>query len=189
MLSLFLKRPTAENAKYKLRIVKQKDLSDLLNIYSNQENLEYINKDDSNGDNFYCESIDELNPKFNFWKFAYKNKWFIKLSIINKKEKKVIGLIELLYRKSYDSFNDAIILKLDLLLEKENEYIIKEILELLSEKILKNVKFKKIATKATPIMVERQKALLDLGYKLSNRILIGMDDNKEYKYYFTKNKN
>ena len=188
MNSLFSKRLLIENNNYKIRLVNHKDLSYLLNIYSNHENLEYINKDDSNGDDFYCENIDILKEKFKFWKFAYKSKWFIKLSIISKKENEVIGLIELLYRKSYDSFNDTIVLKLDLLLEKENKDIIKEIFELVNDKVLTNVKYNKIATKATPIMIERQNALLELGYKLSNRILIGMDDNKEYKHYFIKNK-
>ena len=188
MNNLFSKRPSCENSSYKIRLVNQKDLPDLLDIYSNVKNLEYINKDDSNGDNFYCEDIQNLLKKFKFWKFAYKNKWFIKLSIFSKKENKIIGLIELLYRKSYDSFDNTIVLKLDLLLEKENEETIEEIIKLIDEKVLCKANYNKAATKATPLMVERRNALLNLGYKLSNRIMIGLDDNKEYKHYFVKNK-
>ncbi len=188
MNSLFFKKISIENSSYKIRVVNKKDLPHLLNIYSNHENLEYINKDDSNGENFYCENIEKLIKKYQFWKYAYENKWFIKLSIISKKENKVIGLIELLYRKSYDSFNDTILIKLDLLLEKEKTEIIKDIFLLLENKILSKTKYSKIATKATSFMKERQRALIELGFKQSNRIMIGLDDNKEYKNYFIKKK-
>lgn len=188
MNKLFSKKPRVENSFYRIRFVKEKDLNDLLEIYSNDENLKFVNNDDCNGDSLYCDNLELLKEKYQFWKYAYKKNWFIKLSIIDKKNNKVIGLIELLKRERYDSFNNALIIKLDCLLEYESKEILKSIFNLLERGILKDISYTKIAIKASSYMFERKETLIELGFKLSNRILIGLEDNKAYKDYYVRKK-
>ena len=43
-----------------------------------------------------------------------------------------------------------------------------------------------LLTKVNEFMVIRKEVLVEMGYKLSNRKLIGLEDNKEYKNYYIK---
>lgn len=188
MNKLFISNIKAENNRYRIRIVREKDLIDLFNIYSNKENIIYLNKDDCNGDDFYYESIDKLEKKYLFWKEAYKNKWFVRYSIIDKVNKKVIGMLELMPIKSYDSFNESILFRLDLLLKYEKEEFISEIITLCKKNILKNCKYRKIIIKCDPKMNERYNSLISLKFKQSKRLYIGAEDNKQYKNYYVLKK-
>lgn len=188
MNKLFESNPKIENSSYRIRLVRKKDLDDLLELYSNTDNIRYINNDDCNGDNFYYQSKEELIEKYTFWKHAYTKKWFIRLSLIDKKENKVIGVIELLKRGGYDSFKDSIVIRLDLISRYEIKDNLVEILVLLENKLRKTCKYSKIAIKAFDEQKERKEALIALNYKLSNRKMIGLEDNKEYKNYYVKRK-
>jgi hypothetical protein len=188
MNKLFDSNPKIENSKYRIRLVRKKDLKQLLKLYGNKENLKNINVDDCNGDTFYYPTEELLIKKYLFWKHAYENKWFIRQIIFSKIDNKIIGTIEYLKRKGYDSFENAIVIRLDLLLEYENKNVIKEILEFVLAKQLINCNFSKIAIKANEDMEERLLALNEMGFKLSNRKLIGLEDNKQYKNYYIKNK-
>ena len=64
--------------------------------------------------------------------------------------------------------------------------MIKEILEMVENNLICNCSYSKIAIKSTDDMSERTSALIELNYKLSNRKLIGLEDNKEYKNYYVK---
>lgn len=189
MNKLFENKPKYENSKYRLRLIHKKDLNQLLELYSNKENLENVNVDDCNGDDFYCDNIEKMNKKFKFWNFAYENKWFVRMAIYYKQDKKIIGTLELLKRKGYDSYKDSIVIRLDLLISYEKKQIIKDILNIVENNIVSECIYSKLVIKATPFMVERKEALQELEFKLSNRIMIGMEDNKEYKHYYVKNKN
>lgn len=186
MNNLFDKNPKCEDSKYRIRLIRKQDLEQLLVLYSNKENLKFVNVDDCNGDSFYYDNIAKMTKKYEFWRYAYKNKWFIRFTIYSKIEKKVIGTLELLKRKGYDSFENAIIIRLDLLLQYENKNVIKEILEMVENNLICNCSYSKIAIKSTDDMSERTSALIELNYKLSNRKLIGLEDNKEYKNYYVK---
>ena len=96
MDKLFEINPKIENSRYRIRLVRKKDLIELLEIYSNKENLKFINVDDCNGEDFYFPSIEMLEKKYEFWKYAYKKKWFIRMSIISKNDNRIIGTIELM---------------------------------------------------------------------------------------------
>ncbi len=48
-----------------------------------------------------------------FWQMAYDNRWFSRLSIVNKKAKTVIGTVEVCLRASNDFFNNMGILRFD----------------------------------------------------------------------------
>lgn len=184
MNKIFDNNPKIENTSYKIRLIRRKDLTELLELYSNKENIKFINIDDNNNDPSFYITYEQILEKYNFWKFSYKNKWFARLSIIDKNNKKVIGSIELLKHRGYDSFKDALIIKMDLLLNYEKKEIIKDVYSLLYKKLLNKVEYSKIATKITPNMQERKEAFIEFGFKLSNRNFIGSEDNKIYKNYY-----
>lgn len=186
MNKLFDSNPKIENSKYRIRLIRKKDLKQLIKLYGNKENLKNINVDDCNGDTFYYPTEELLMKKYLFWKHAYQNRWFIRQVIFSKIDNRIIGTIEYLKRKGYDSFENAIVIRLDLLLEFEKKDLIKEILELVLSKQLSNCNYSKIAIKANDDMEERIGALNDMGFKLSNRKLIGLEDNKQYKNYYIK---
>ena len=76
----------------------------------------------------------------------------------------------------------------DLLQDYENEDIIKELMLILKDKVLVKCNYKKIMTKCTKEMSVRLSVLEELGYKLTNRLYIGKEDNKHYKDYYVKKK-
>ena len=48
-----------------------------------------------------------------FWQMAYDNRWFSRLSIVDKKTNIVIGTVEVCLRASNDFFNNMGILRVD----------------------------------------------------------------------------
>ena len=188
MDKLFEINPKIENSRYRIRLVRKKDLIELLEIYSNKENLKFINVDDCNGEDFYFPTIEMLEKKYEFWKYAYKKKWFIRMTIISKNDNRIIGTIELMKIISFDSFDGDILLRLDLKSKCEQSEIIKEVITLIKEKLISDCSYKKIITKSTKDMSVRTNALIDLGFKYSNRLLLGKEDNKLYKDYYVKKK-
>ena len=93
MNKLFEVNPKIENSKYRIRLIRKKDLKDLVLLYGNKENLKNVNVDDCNGDSFYYPTEELLIKKYLFWKYAYKNKWFIRQIIFSKDQNKVIVLV------------------------------------------------------------------------------------------------
>lgn len=186
MKHIYLSNPKIENDKYRIRLVRKKDLEQIFKLYSNLDNLKCVNKDDCNLDNFHYTTMEKVLEKYHFWRCAYKNKWFARFSIISKQENKLIGVLELMKRRSYDTFDNAIVLRLDLFKEYEKYQVISELLSFIYEKMLKKCSYSKIAVKATLEMEERVKALINNNFKLTNRILIGIEDNKSYKNYYVK---
>ena len=110
------------------------------------------------------------------------------MSIISKNDNRIIGTIELMKIISFDSFDGDILLRLDLKSKCEQSEIIKEVITLIKEKLISDCSYKKIITKSTKDMSVRTNALIDLGFKYSNRLLLGKEDNKLYKDYYVKKK-
>ena len=75
-------------------MVKNEDCDDLLKIYSDKNALPFFDSDNCDGDNFYYALA--------FWKLAYENGWFVRLSVVDKSISSVIGTIELCLRVSED---------------------------------------------------------------------------------------
>jgi len=175
--------PTFENDRFLVRFFQKEDLNDLLAVYSDQKSLPFFNSDNCDGDNFYYSTVEKMTKALEFWDFSYKNGWFVRMSIEDKKAHKIIGTIELCKRVSQDSFNNHAVLRIDLLSSYEKEDILSNLLALVTPHVNDVVGTQGIITKAPIYAVERIKALKQTGYHLSNERLIGKD-GYPYKDYW-----
>lgn len=187
MKRIYEKCPSFENNKYLLRLIAKEDANDLLKVYSDINAVPFFNSDNCNGDDFYYETLERMKEAINFWIASYEGRWFVRWSIIDKTINKVIGTIELFHREATDYFNNVGLLRLDLRSDYEKETEIIEILNLIIKDTYELFYCDRIATKAVKPASERVRALIKLGFKPSDRLLIG-HDGSEYSSYFEVDK-
>lgn len=53
-MDIFESCPVLENDNFKVRLLEENDVDDLLRVYSDKHALPYFNSDNCNGSNFYC---------------------------------------------------------------------------------------------------------------------------------------
>ena len=94
-MNIYDECPVLENDKYLLRQVENYDCDDLLDVYSDKNSLAFFNSDNCDGDNFYYETKYKMQKAIDFWNYAYANKWFARMAIIDKNINKAIGTVEL----------------------------------------------------------------------------------------------
>lgn len=177
--------PVFENDDYLLRFVTVDDAKDLLKVYGDKNALPFYNSDNCHGDNFYYSTIERMNEAIQFWLYSYKEKYFVRWSIVEKKTNTAIGTIELFHRIGDDSFNHTGVLRLDLRSEFETAEVIQSIAGLIVPPAYDLFDTDKIMTKIPLYAVERQAAFEKLGFKKTTDLLIGID-NFAYKDYWEK---
>ena len=185
MKSVYEEVPVFENEKYLLRFVANDDANDLLEVYSDKNAIPFFNSDNCHGDNFYYPTLERMSEAIHFWIDSYKNKWFVRWTIIQKQNNKAIGTIELFNREGNDYFNHAGVLRLDLKSDFEQSGIIEQILKEIIEPAFKLFDTNKIITKIPLYAIERKTAFEKLGFKKSEELLIGID-NFAYRDYWQK---
>ena len=116
--------PVLENERFILRLFKNEDCHDLLKVYSDKNALPFFNSDGCDGDNFYYDTLERMAGAIDFWNMAYRNGWFVRLSIVDKDVSHVIGTTEICYRVSEDEFNNMGILRVDVRSDYEEEPIL-----------------------------------------------------------------
>ena len=116
---------------------------------------------------------EETLEAIDFWTILYKNGWFTRLSIIDKKEQTVIGTVELCLRVSEDEFNNMGILRIDVRSDYEKESFLHSIFSLVTPNLKKMLGCKGILTKAPIYAIERINAIQKLGFTKSENFLIG----------------
>ncbi len=178
--------PKFENDRFRVRFFQKEDFNDLLAVYSDQKSLPFFNSDNCNGDNFYYSTVEKMTKAFEFWDFSYKNGWFVRMSIEDKKAHKIIGTIELCKRVSQDAFNNHAVLRVDLLSSYENEDVLSGLLALVTPHVNDVVGTQGIITKAPIFAVERINALKKTGYILSHEHLVGKDGYPYKDYWLHK---
>ena len=186
MPDIYTSVPTFENDSFILRFVQKGDANDLLAVYSDKNALPFFNSDNCHGDNFYYHDLDRMNKAVDFWLDSYKNKWFVRWSIIDKTIKKAIGSIELFHREANDAFNHTGLFRLDLHSDSEKSDTIEEISGLIIESAYSLFDTNRIITKIPLYAIERQTAFAKLGFTKSEELLIGTMDNYAYKDYWEK---
>ena len=152
-------------------------------MYSDKNALPFFNSDNCDGDNFYYSTKEKMKSVLEFWKMSYKNKWFVRMSIEDRKISKVIGTIELCLRASDDEFNDMAILRVDVSSGYENEEVLKDLFSLISPCISDLLGSKGIITKAPIYAIDRINALKQLGYTKSCYALKGKNNIMYYDYF------
>lgn len=175
--------PILESKNFLLRFVDVSDADDLLLVYSDLKSVLLFNSDNCGGDDFYYTTVERMKEAIKYWIWEYSRKGFVRWSIVDKNNNKIIGTVELFKRKANDYFNDCALLRLDLRSDYEKCDIIVELLGLLISDTFKMFKCKMIATKAFPQSNERLIALERIGFILSDEMLIGTHDSVSYNNY------
>lgn len=165
--------PSIEGGNFLLRLTEPQDAEDLLNVYSDKNALPFFNSDNCDGDIFYYPTLQRMSEAVSFWDYAYKNGWFVRLSIIEKKTDKAIGTAELCVRVSDDIFNNAGILRIDVASGYEKSGILQELFLLTAPKLNELLGCDKVITKVPAYAVERADAAIKAGFKKSEHLLVG----------------
>lgn len=180
--------PVFENNDYLLRFVIPEDAKDLLKVYSDKNALPFFNSDNCHGDNFYYSTIERMNESIQFWLYSYKEKYFVRWAIVEKKSNTAIGTIELFHRTAEDSFNHTGVLRLDLRSDLEKAEVIQNIAGLIVPPAYDLFDTDKIITKVPMYAIERQEAFEKSGFTKSEEFMIGTNDKYAYKDYWEKSK-
>lgn len=173
--------PVIENDLITLRQTTFKDAQELFKCYSDINAAPLFNSDNCNGDTFFYSTIEQLLKTMELWDYSYKNRHFVRWTIIINNTNEIIGTIEMFQRRADDEFNHYGILRIDLQSKFENMKVISSILELVNQQFYKLFDVRSILTKAVPIASERIMSLKEKGYIPLGKKLIKYDD------YFVRN--
>ena len=176
MIDIYQKCPILENADFLLRLVQEDDAKDLIEVYGDKKALPYFNSDNCDGDNFYYPTQERMHEAIKFWLWSYSNQAFVRFSIIDKKDNKAIGTIELFNRKSTDYFNNCGLLRLDVRADLENQNSLYDIMSIIIEPTYQLFDCSMIATKAPIYAIDRKVAIEKIGFQKTKERLIGNYD-------------
>lgn len=177
---------TLESEKFLIRLFQNEDCDDLLKVYSDKNALPFFNSDNCDGDNFYYATKERMVEAISFWKTAYDNGWFVRLSIVDKSVSSVIGTVELCLRVSEDEFNNMGILRVDVRSDYEQEDVLYDVFSLVTPKLEEMLGCKGVLTKAPIYAVERIKAIKKVGFTKSEHMLIGKNGYAYDGYWIIK---
>lgn len=180
--------PIFEDDKILLRLISSEDTADLLKVYSDPLAVPFFNSDNCNGDDFYYKTLERMKQAVDFWTFSYKERYFVRWTVIDKFTKAAVGTIELFHRDADEHFYECGLLRLDLRSDYETADFIGNIISLIKEATYDLFYCNIIATKAVPLAAERIKALRELGFAAADKMLIGHDGTKYGDYYILENK-
>jgi [ribosomal protein S5]-alanine N-acetyltransferase len=160
MKNIYEECPIYKNKLITLRQTNMEDAQELLKCYSDEKAVPFFNSDNCNGDNFHYTTIERMKQAIDFWDFSYKNKYFVRWTVILNDTKVKIGTIEMFHRIAEDEFNHYGVLRIDLQSNYETQLIINEIIEIVNENFYKTFDVEAILTKAIPDAVERIDSLV-----------------------------
>lgn len=185
---VYLNCPVLESENYIIRLMRPGDAEDLLAVYSDKLALPFFNSDNCHGTNFYCGNIDDMKCAVNAWLEAYKMKDFVRFSVVDRADNRVIGAIELFRRKAKDAFDGVDVLRLDLGSKYEKQDIIYKILAIIVNPAFELFDCDRVITKAPVYAIDRINALKQYGFEKTEEYLIGHIDNYPYRDYWTVKK-
>jgi hypothetical protein len=183
MKDIYEECPIYKNKLITLRQTNMEDAQALLKCYSDEKAVSFFNSDNCDGDNFHYTTIERMKQAIDFWNFSYKNKYFVRWTVILNDTKKKIGTIEMFHRIADDKFNHYGILRIDLQSKYETQPVINDILEIVDENFYKVFHVEAILTKAISNAAERITSLVQKGYQPINKKFMIYDD------YFVNKKN
>jgi len=151
--------PVYESSEFILRLVSPEDAEDLLLCYSNPEAQAIFNSDNCTSD-FCFSSLDDMKRIIDVWLDEFKERRYIRLSIIDKQNDTAVGTIEIF---GSDRYHKLGILRIDIHPRYENQEHLGELLSL-SDNFFTVFDLHRIACKAIPRATERITTLTDHGY-------------------------
>ena len=185
MSNIYEQCPVLENERWLMRFVKEEDSEDLLKVYSDKQALPFFNSDNCHGDNFYYAKKETMDAAIKFWLESYEGRWFVRLTIIDKRISQAIGTIEMFHRPSDDDFDGDGLFRLDVRSDYEKSEELQEILALFVPQAYELLDCEEIITKIPLYAVERIDAAKKSGFSRSDRFLVGGEDRYAYKDYWT----
>ena len=184
MSNIFEQCPVLENERWLMRFVKEEDADDLLLVYGDKQALPFFNSDNCHEDNFYYDTKEKMDGAIRFWLDSYRDKWFVRLAIVDKKISKAIGTIEMFHRPSDDAFDGDGLIRLDVRPDYEKSEEIQSIFALLIPEAYTLLECEEIITKIPLYAVERIDAAKTIGFEKTDRLLVGSEDRHAYKNYW-----
>lgn len=169
MESIYEECPIYKTKLITLRQTNMEDAQELLKCYSDKKSVPFFNSDNCNGDDFYYTTIEGMKQAIDFWNFSYRNRYFVRWTVLLNDTAEKVGTIEMFHRIADDEFNHYGVLRIDLQSKYETQPIINEILEIVNENFYKAFDVKAILTKAISDAIERATSLVKKGYKPINR--------------------
>lgn len=176
MKDIYEECPIYKKGLITLRQTNMEDAEELLKCYSDEKAVTFFNSDNCDGDDFHYTTIERMKQAIEFWDFSYKNKYFIRWTVIMNDTSEKVGTIEMFHRTADDEFNHYGLLRIDLQSNYETQPIIDEILDIAHENFYKAFNVKAILTKAVPNDSERIASLIKKRYKPINRKFMKYDD-------------
>ena len=180
--------PIYESKHFLLRLVSMDDAEALLPCYSQPTDSVITNS-------FNCtygygsQTIEEMRDFIRRWLEAYRDRGFVRWSVVDKSINIAVGTIELFNRQAADYFNNCGILRLDLSGEYEYTTMIGEILSLLLANAFVLFDCTMIATKTALTAKERMAALGELGFHPIDEQVIRGDDVHYDGFWILERKN
>lgn len=175
--------PVLESDHFLLRGVQMEDCEDLLAVYSDPQAWPFFNADNCNGDLFHYDTLEKMKQAIGFWLMSYRERWFVRWSIIDKACNKAVGTVECFQREANDSFNHEGVLRLDLQSSYETELVIEELVAVLLVHVYDLFDCDRVITKVVPEAHQRLAAVSKLGFHPANECLIGHDGTAYGNYY------
>jgi hypothetical protein len=166
--------PVFENERFLLRVVEPADAEDLLAVYADPAAQDILTECSAwNCDFGYgAKDLAAMQNYIGIWIDAYKNRFFVRMTILDKQSQKAVGTIEAFHRAEGSFCGNKICLRLDLHSDYENENAIDELLSLIIKDGIKLFGADGIVTRAIPVAAERIKALAKNGFVLSDEISV-----------------
>jgi len=160
----YKKCPEFETEHFLLRLVSEIDKDDLLSCYTDKDSWKIFNSDNCTSDFRYISS-ENMEECIKSWLDAYRNKGFIRFSIIDNKTQKAVGTVEMFGSSGLVKSHERGVLRIDLASKYESLEYIPELLTLANEQFFTLFQVDEMVTKAVPVAKERIAALLSAGYE------------------------
>lgn len=151
--SIYEKCPVYRSDRFLLRLVDMEDSEDLLKCYSDLSAVRLMNSDNCTC-GFHFRTQDEMDGCIRDWLEAYERGHFIRFSIVDTRDNKAVGTIEM-----FDYTKTLGIFRLDLCSDYEKQDYLAELIGLSVEKLYEAYGVKRIMVKAIPSAKERISAL------------------------------
>jgi hypothetical protein len=176
----YVRCPEYESEHFRLRLVSMDDAEDLFLCYSDSEAQNIFNSDNCTSD-FKFSTLEHMKSYMEGWLDAYKNRHFIRYSVIDKKINRAVGTIEIFGGQRGGERSDFGVLRIDVKSEYENDESLSELLKI-SDSFFYDVSTEMFITKAIPEAAHRINALIKNGYVST----ITGDGGKREHYYMKR---
>lgn len=153
------KCPMLETEHFVLRLVTMDDADDLLQCYSDPKSQEIFDASACTSD-FRYQTIEEMQACIRFWLLNYKNRGFIRFTIIDKASGLGIGAMEMFGATGNLAGSERWgVLRIDLASPYETKAYLNELLALSNTAYYSLMGVNRVVTKAIPTATERINAL------------------------------